>query len=364
MPAFAALLLGSVLVVLLLVPWVAVQYRRRGSLGFGPTVIAIATVIYGLAIVTYTMLPLPDDVTALCAAGGAGRQWHLGQFLTDIADGGGWSLRNPAVLQVVFNVLLFVPLGMLVRYVLLRGRPVAGIAAAVVVGLAVSALIETTQLTGNWFLYPCSYRVFDVDDLLANTTGALIGGIIAPLLALVPGQRQVARSDEPRPVRAPRRLLGMFCDVLTGWLMGWIAAVAVNVAGYVADFDADPAQLVVGYLPAAVHLLVILVAGRTIGEAAVRLRPIVRTGSDSGTDPDSGAVSSSTRPGFIRRILRWALGIGGWWILLQIDIPGTRLAAILLTAVSLVAVWTTRGRRGFAAALSRTEIADDRAVNR
>ena len=36
-------------------------------------------------------------------------------------------------------------------------------------------LIEVGQLTGLFFLFQGSYRLFDVDDLLCNTLGGLIG---------------------------------------------------------------------------------------------------------------------------------------------------------------------------------------------
>lgn len=348
MPALIAIAAGAFLVVLALVPWVAVQYRRRGEFGFGQTVIAAGTLVYALAIVTYTMLPLPSDVPALCATGGAGRQWHPGQFLTDIAHHGGWNLHNPAVLQFAFNVVLFVPLGMVVRYVAMRRRPAAlGIAVATLAGLAGSLLIETTQLTGNWFLYPCAYRVFDVDDLIANTGGALLGGIVAPLLALIPGQRQRLSAREPRPVGWPRRLMGMVCDVLTLGIIGVAAGIIVNLVAVTSGVDVGGsgvlrAQVVVSFLPTAVQLAMVLVTGRTVGEAAVRLRPARRANA-------------------AQRLVRWAFGSGGWWVLIEVNARWATWAAIALAAVGIVAVWTTRHHRGLAAALARIEIADDRA---
>ena len=36
---------------------------------------------------------------------------------------------------------------------------------------------EVTQLTGIFFIYPKAYRLFDVDDLLINTLGGILGFI-------------------------------------------------------------------------------------------------------------------------------------------------------------------------------------------
>lgn len=61
---------------------------------------------------------------------------------------------------------------------------------------------------GIWYLYPCAYRLFDVDDLLANTTGA----VLALALRLM-GERASDRpADAPREVTTWRRLLGMVGD--------------------------------------------------------------------------------------------------------------------------------------------------------
>lgn len=72
---------------------------------------------------------------------------------------------------------LFVPLGALVR-ALSRWSTLR----VLWVGVVASSLVELTQLSGDWGLYPCAYRVFDVDDLLVNTAGAGLGALAAPVL--------------------------------------------------------------------------------------------------------------------------------------------------------------------------------------
>lgn len=65
--------------------------------------------------------------------------------------------------QMTLNVLLFVPLGAMLMF---WGKRTAGQAA--LIGYGVSLLIEGSQLL--W-----ANRIFDVDDLITNTTGTALG---------------------------------------------------------------------------------------------------------------------------------------------------------------------------------------------
>jgi glycopeptide antibiotics resistance protein len=99
-----------------------------------------------------------------------------------------WAVLQTRTLQQVgMNVLLFVPLG--VFAFLLWQRSLGG---AVLMGFAVSLLIEVTQLTANFGTAPFVYRVFDVDDLITNTVGAAIGYLVAKAITRT---RVVAHSE-------------------------------------------------------------------------------------------------------------------------------------------------------------------------
>src|SRR5262245_40046619 len=116
---------GVVLAVLLLVPFIYRTYRRRGELGFGASVVAFGFLVYAIALVAYTMLPLPQLDAAWCA--GHTRFTHAQldpmAIFADIRKYPGF-LRNPAVQQGVFNVVLFLPLGAYLRlYFQRRGIP-------------------------------------------------------------------------------------------------------------------------------------------------------------------------------------------------------------------------------------------------
>src|SRR5699024_2099139 len=87
-------------------------------------------------------------------------------------EGGGWrrdwssdvcSSALFPVLQVAMNMALFLPLGLILRGVF-RLDTTTSLAMAVLL----SALIEVTQYTGAWGLYPCGVRIADIEDLIAN----------------------------------------------------------------------------------------------------------------------------------------------------------------------------------------------------
>ncbi|KJK43777.1 hypothetical protein UK23_31980 [Lentzea aerocolonigenes] len=86
--------------------------------------------------------------------------------------------------QMTLNVLLFVPLGAMLMF---WGRRTVGQAA--LIGYGVSLLIEGSQLM--W-----ANRIFDVDDLITNTTGTALGWLGA--LAAVKVYARVKAVQVPR----------------------------------------------------------------------------------------------------------------------------------------------------------------------
>lgn len=345
MSGIIAIGLGLVTGVLLFVPFVAVSYRRRGSLTFGRGLLWAAAVVYFWAIWTYTLLPLPDPETVRCA----GVNLEPFHFIADIREslarsgaGPRAALTDTAVLQVAFNVLLFAPLGFFVRALGSRGFLVS-----TVTGLAVSAFVEFTQLTGVWGIYPCAYRVFDVDDLMANTLGALLGSLLA--LPFFGRRRHLAPAAAvARPVTKPRRFLAMLCDWLAFTLLS--VAITVGIRAFLLyvlnDREAlnrdDYSALVGAGVSLLLWLVVTLVSGRTVGDHAVQLQ------YDGGTLP---------RP--LARLLRLLGGIGGY-ALLGLLPEGLGWAGSLFVLVSLgTLVFSAKGR-GLPGLVSGQQVRDAR----
>ncbi len=119
--ALTAVALGGVVAVVLFIPVAAYEYRRDGRLGAGDLTTLITGAVYGLSLWTYTLLPLPDRGDFRCRVAQTDLLGTIG-LMGSPDDGVRVFLRDPAVQQVLLNVLLFVPLGVFVRLVLRRGR--------------------------------------------------------------------------------------------------------------------------------------------------------------------------------------------------------------------------------------------------
>ncbi|WOC13831.1 VanZ family protein [Gordonia sp. MP11Mi] len=333
---------GVVIGVLLFVPFVAVSYRRRGGLTFGRSLLWVAALIYFCAIWTYTLFPLPDPDQLVCV----GTNTDVWQAVRDVqgARDRGHPFTDPATLQLALNILLFVPFGAFVR--ILGGR---GLPTALFAGAGVSLFIETTQLTGMWWIYDCAYRVFDVDDIITNTAGALVGSIAA--LVVPSRMRGVGRrpgSGLARPVTKPRRLVGAGCDVLSAALLSAAVSIAVQLwLQYVSDdraavLSGDLASMLGAAVPAAVWFVVIASTGRSVGDLCVELE-----------------YRGGPLPAVLVRVMRFVGGIGTYFALTLLPAPYSAAAWGFAGLAVLAMLFTSHGR-GLPALVSGSALVDTR----
>lgn len=201
-PFAFALALWPFVSMLLTVPVLALLYHRDNRIRLSSAIVAYGTVLYLLGLLCFTLYPMPADAAAYCAAHHLTPQLNPLQFIGDIRTDG-----LTAVLQIAFNIVFFLPLGFIMGRIWRWPLPVTA-----VLSFATSLFLETMQLTGLMGVFPCAYRLFDVDDLLWNTTGALIGFALAMLsLRLIP-----ARVADTTPTTTPgfmRRLITFIIDM-------------------------------------------------------------------------------------------------------------------------------------------------------
>lgn len=225
---------------LVLLPVIALHYHRFGRVEPRRAVVLYGLLAYGLVALALIFLPFPS--TPFVCTGERMLSTTPFQWVTDMRhnmaangrSGLGAVVTSTAFIQQAFNVALFVPLGMVLRKS--YGR---GVLAVVVIGLGVSLAVEVVQYSGNLGAYPCPYRIADVDDLISNTAGSLLGWMIAPVAVVIPAvPHPDVSTAPPGTVTVPRRLVGAVVDLLLLVVVAhlvfqddrwWVVALAVAI---------------------------------------------------------------------------------------------------------------------------------------
>ncbi|MBF0967470.1 MAG: VanZ family protein, partial [Actinomyces bouchesdurhonensis] len=170
-----------------------------------PRALPLAWILYLAGLLIFTLLPIPSDPVAACAAIIHWDNYVPFGSLAAVADQfrDGEQLRGTLYgLSILLNIALFVPLGALAETTwrirrarqaredlptdggrLARAIPTWRVLVWVAIGAFISCLIEFTQYTGLFGLVPCTYRVVDIDDVITNTIGAYLGVRLLPLIA-------------------------------------------------------------------------------------------------------------------------------------------------------------------------------------
>ena len=202
------------------VPFMLLEYHRFGALSFFKGTVVYSFVLYMTCAYCLVILPLPDVETVA----GYTSPWcnfipfrAVYDFFRDspfrLTQPATWlqSLRHKSFYTVAFNLALTLPFGMYVRYYLR-----AGWKKTLLLTFLLSLFFELTQVTGLYFIYPRPYRLCDVDDLITNSLGGLLGWVCAgPLLKVLPS-REAVESDalrRGRRVSGLRRTVALFLDL-------------------------------------------------------------------------------------------------------------------------------------------------------
>lgn len=269
LPVRTAVTWFPLLALVVMLPVAVVSYRRRGRAGGWTTIVFYCFLFYLLAAFLQTIIPLPAEPAEYCASRtyASSPQLRPGYFVevleTRARVSGTW--LNPAMWSTALNVVLLAPLAFFVRYLFgVRFLAAAGL------GLVASLFFELTQLTGVWFIYPCAYRLFSVDDLLLNTAGAALGALVAgPLIRVLPEVDSARdRKGYASRVTASRRLLALLTDAVAFGVLIVVCVGLLQLFG-VAPEIRRPAVAVLAVI---YFLLVPIQTGSTVGKRAMLLK--------------------------------------------------------------------------------------------
>ena len=190
---YITLQVAPILALLIILPHTIINYSRQKKINVRWETYIYIFVLYLICAYFMTMLPLPSegyfDVIPPLS-----EQVQLIPFNCFFETN---LLRSPvAAAVIILNLFLTVPLGVFMRFLFgfKFGKTMLS-------GFIFSLLCEITQITGLFFIYPAPYRLFDVDDLIINTLGAVVGYFITPLmLRILPklddGSKQVTQGSE------------------------------------------------------------------------------------------------------------------------------------------------------------------------
>ena len=277
-----AAILFPILAALFTVPYIAFNYHKYGSVLSVRILVVYSFVLYLLCVYCLVILPLPSSEAA-AALHGHKAQLIPFAFVGDILRNSQAVWNRPetwaslltcgAFLTTAFNFLMTMPFGMYLRYYFRCGWKKT---------LALSALLslffELTQLTGLYFIYPGSYRIFDVDDLMVNTCGSMIGYLIAGLAAhVLPTREKMDRASFARGRRVSflRRLVALLYD---GIVLA-AAVVLVNLAATVMKWRFQLPEPAAELLCLAYFALCpLLLGGSTAGHRLTRMKLVTAEG--------------------------------------------------------------------------------------
>ena len=282
LPIKFACLVFPVLAAFFTIPYAAYQYRKYGSLLVLRVVIVYSFILYMTCAYFLTMLPLPpiaevsrytSPTMDLVPFHAWTNFWENTSLVLSDSSTYLKAMKEQCFYEPFFNILLLVPLGVYLRYYFRRSWW-----QTILIGFLVSLSFELIQLSALFGIYPRPYRLFQVDDLINNTLGALVGFWITPVFSFFLPSRD--RLDEVsykrgRTVTYMRRGFAFLFDwaILTG---------ALHLAGRVlgsptlSDMLAmDGKRSVVLYIIVIVLYFILipwLTRGRTIGKFMVGIR--------------------------------------------------------------------------------------------
>ncbi|ONI41449.1 hypothetical protein AN640_07970 [Candidatus Epulonipiscium fishelsonii] len=177
-------------------PFLIYNYRKFGAIPWLKILVIYSFVLYLLNIYCLIILPFPSSAQARNLHG-VKMQLIPFMFIKDFLTETDFDLFNPqtyistikssAVYVVAFNLIMFMPLGIYLRYYFKFS-----LLKTFFISLGISLFFEITQLTGLYGIYNGSYRLFDVDDLIVNSTGGALGYIIAPIFTFfLPSKNEI-----------------------------------------------------------------------------------------------------------------------------------------------------------------------------
>ncbi len=258
------------------IPYIVYNYHKYGSVLSLRILIVYSFILYLLCAYYLVILPLPTKAEVIAMTGPRAQLMPF-HFIMDIlkeshivfSNPASWLtlINNQALFQVVFNVVMTIPFGVYLRYYFR-----CGLKNTIVLSFMLSLFFELTQLSGLYFIYPRGYRLFDVDDLIANTLGGVTGYCaIKPFMKLLPTRKELDKTSFRRgeEVSLGRRFMAFIIDIPSAGILALIGSILFPYHGN---------NRIMIYFLAYFILLPIIWRGITLGKRIMRIKVEAKNG--------------------------------------------------------------------------------------
>jgi len=262
------------------VPFLISSYHKFGHITIKRWLLVMSFIFYLFMVYCFVVLPLPtlEEVAQMTTPYTQTEPFY---FIKLFFQKSGISLSNTATyltafkttyfLEPVLNIIFFIPFGIYLRYYF--EKPFWQV---FLYAFALSLFLECTQLSALYGIYPRPYRIFDVDDLITNTFGGVLGFVIAPLITWwLPKKQDILKQSYERgeTVSLTRRVVAVLLD--------WFIINFLQVAGTIAALILDIALPTANLIFSTMHYILIIFLyfivlpymtdGRTIGKWIVQI---------------------------------------------------------------------------------------------
>ena len=281
-PIQTAFLVFPFIAFLFTFPYMLYQYRKFGSIPALRTIIVYSFILYLMSAYFLVILPLPpiDEVAHYTTPT---MQLVPFQFIVEWINETHivWDdihtyieiINNPVIYQVLYNILMTLPFGIYLRYYFKRN-----LLETIAFTFLLSLFFELTQLTGLYGIYPRAYRLFDIDDLIINTLGGLLGYAITPLFSwILPTKEKLDQIsyEKGRHVTFTRRMIAFGIDIIIVTILTSLITIPSPLQGIdkffnVLGMSSEYVCSIVIYF----MILLPLWLGKTVGKNILKLRVV------------------------------------------------------------------------------------------
>ena len=250
-PIKIATIIFPIVAFMITVPILIYQYRKKGYASFYYSFLIFIFIYYLMNAYFLVILPLPP-IYEVNTTYTEMMQLVPFQFILDIARESSLNLiqpntylralKEPVVTQVLYNIVMVIPFGVFMRYLFKKD-----LKQTLFCSLLLSLFFELSQLSGLFFIYSGPYRLFDVDDLILNTLGGVLGYAITPYLAyFVPNIDKIEEklSDKANRVSLTKRVIYLLIDLLIinfiNSILGLITSINLDALIFILYFTILP----------------------------------------------------------------------------------------------------------------------------